>query len=98
MAALLAAGSTLAVANVVLMVAALAGHRPLRVAGAWGLAVLAGAVAAVVLDRVVAGAPDGRSSSSSSEVVATAALAVVAWRLAQARPAGLTATSSTDEP
>ena len=47
-AALLAAGSTIAVTNVVLMVAALAGHRPLRVAVAWVAAVLVGAVAVVV--------------------------------------------------
>jgi hypothetical protein len=43
-AGLIATGCALALVNVVLMVAALALDRPGRVAGAWGLAVLAGAV------------------------------------------------------
>ena len=76
-AAVLAAGCTLAVANVVLMVAALAGHRPLHVAVAWAAAVLVGAVAAVVL----AGSSAVTRTSGiflAVEVVATVALAVVA--------------------
>jgi hypothetical protein len=78
-AAVIAAGCTLAVANVVVMVAALAGDRPLRVAGAWGVAVVAGAVAAVVL---AGSAPVPRTASVFlvTEVVATLALAVVARR------------------
>ena len=43
-AGLIATGCALALVNVVLMVAALALDRPGRVAGAWGLAVLAGAM------------------------------------------------------
>ncbi len=78
-AAVLAAGSTLAVANVVMVVAALAGHRPLLVAAAWAGAVLVGVVTALVLsgeDPVV------RTSAVflATEVAATVALAVVAWR------------------
>ena len=86
-AAVLAAGSTLAVANVLLMVAALAGERPLRVGVAWTAAVLVGAVAAVVL----AGSSAVTRTSVAFlvvEVVATAALGVVAWgslRLGRAR-------------
>ncbi len=77
-AGVLAAGSTLAVANVVLMVGALAGHRPLRVGVAWGAAVVVGAVAALVLTGSSAVA---RTSASFLvvEVAATATLAVVAW-------------------
>jgi hypothetical protein len=77
-AAVLAAGSTLAVANVVLMVAALAGHRPLRVATAWAGAVLVGLAAALLLS-----AQDAVARTSAvflaTEVAATLALAVVAW-------------------
>ena len=83
-AALVAAGCTLAVANVVLMVAALAGHRPLRVTAAWGVALVAGAVAVVVL----AGAAAVERTSTVfllTEVVATGALA-----LAAVKPAGAT--------
>ncbi|MBL0748389.1 hypothetical protein [Nocardioides baculatus] len=78
-AAVIAAGCTLAVANVVVMVAALAGDRPLRVAGAWGVAVVAGAVACVVL---AGSAPVPRTACVFlvTEVVATLALAVVARR------------------
>ncbi|RYC07132.1 lipopolysaccharide biosynthesis protein [Nocardioides zhouii] len=77
-AAVLAAGSTLAVANVVLMVAALAGDRPLRVAFAWAAAVGVGAIALVLL----AGSSAVTRTSVTflaAEVAATVALAVVAW-------------------
>lgn len=76
-AAVVAAGCTLAVANVVLMVAALAGERPLRVVAAWTVAVAAGAVVVVSL---AATSPVLRTSVVFlvTEVVATAALAVVA--------------------
>ncbi|HEV2797253.1 MAG TPA: hypothetical protein VGV65_06495, partial [Nocardioides sp.] len=88
-AAVLAAGSTLAVANVVLMVAALAGHHPLRVVIAWVGAVLVGVAAALVLSAQGAVA---RTSAVflTVEVAATVALAVVAWgslRLGGARRA-----------
>ena len=77
-AAVVAAGCTLAVANVVLMVAALAGHGPLRVTGAWALAIVAGAVAVVVL---TASPPVNRTTTAFlvTEVVAAAALALAAW-------------------
>jgi hypothetical protein len=77
-AALVAAGCTLAVANVVLMVAALAGHRPLRVTAAWAVALVAGTVAVVVL----AGAAAVERTSTVfllTEVFATGALALAAW-------------------
>ncbi|MBI4901471.1 MAG: hypothetical protein HY829_13480 [Actinobacteria bacterium] len=78
-AALVAAGCTLAVANVVLMVAALAGDRPLRVAGAWAVAVGTGAVAMVAFAGL---SPVPRTAAVFlvTEVVAALALAVVAWR------------------
>ena len=77
-AAVLAAGSTLAVANVVLMVAALAGDQPLRVALAWAAAVAVGAAAMAVLTGSSAVT---RTSVTflAVEVAATVALAVVAW-------------------
>lgn len=77
-AAVLAAGSTLAVANVVLMVAALAGDRPLRVALAWTAAVAVGAVA---LAALTGSSALTRTSATflAVEVAATVALAVVAW-------------------
>jgi len=78
-AAVLATGCTLAVANLVLMVGALAHDRPAAVAAAWGVAVLAGAVGVVAL----AGAtPFGTSAGGFlvAEVAATGALAVVAAR------------------
>ena len=77
-AAVLAAGSTTAVANVVVMVAALAGHRPLRVAAAWAGAIVVGAVVALVMsgdDAVTRTA----AVFLATEVAATVALAVVAW-------------------
>jgi len=76
-AAVVAAGSTLAVANVVLMVAALVGERPLRVVGAWAVAVLAGAVAAVALAGL---APVPRTAAVflAAEAVAAVALTLVA--------------------
>jgi hypothetical protein len=87
-AALVASGCTLAVANVVLMVAALAGHGPLRVAGAWALALVAGAVGVVAL---AASPPVTRTTTAFlvTEVVATAGLALAAWtslRLGSVRP------------
>ena len=77
-AAVVAAGCTLAVANVVLMVAALAGHRPLRVTAAWAVAIAAGAGVVAVL---VASPADTRTTTAFlvTEAVATAALAVAAW-------------------
>jgi O-antigen/teichoic acid export membrane protein len=77
-AAVVAAGCTLAVANVVLMVAALAGHGPLRVTAAWAVALAAGAVAVVLL---AATSPVLRTSLVFlvTEVVAIAALALAAW-------------------
>ncbi|MCF6379262.1 hypothetical protein L2K70_16750 [Nocardioides KLBMP 9356] len=99
-AGVIASACTLAVANVVVMVAALAGDRPLRVVGAWAAAVLAGAIAVVVL---AGWAPVARTATAFlvTEAAATLALAVVArgsLRLGQAGRSGLTATSSTDEP
>ena len=78
-AAVVAAGCTLAVANVVLMVAALAGDRPLRVAGAWAAAVGAGAAATLVLAGL---SPVPRTAAVFlvTEVVAALVLAIVAWR------------------
>lgn len=78
-AAMVAAGCTLAVANVVLMVAALAGDRPLRVAGAWAAAVGTGAAATVALAGL---SPVPRTAAVFLviEVAAALALAVVAWR------------------
>ena len=78
-AAVVAAGCTLAVANVVVMVAALAGEHPLRATGAWAAAVVAGAAAALVLAGL---APVERTAIVflTTELVATLALAVVARR------------------
>jgi O-antigen/teichoic acid export membrane protein len=72
-----AAGCALALVNVVLMVAALALERPGRVAGAWGLAVVAGAVVVLVLRPFL---PVERVAFAflASEVVATVLLAVAA--------------------
>ncbi len=78
-AAMVSAGSTLAVANVVLMVAALVGERPFRVVWAWALAVLAGAVAAVALAGL-AQVPRTAAVFLAAETVATVALTVVAYR------------------
>ena len=76
-AAVVATGCALALVNVVVMVGALAQDRPTRVAGAWGLALVAGAAALLALggvppvDRVV-------GAFLLTEVVATVALAVSA--------------------
>jgi O-antigen/teichoic acid export membrane protein len=76
LAAVLAAGCTLAVANVVLMVTALAGDRPLHVGAAWAGAVLVGAVAVVALGDV---AVVSRTATAFlvTEVAAAAALVIV---------------------
>ena len=76
-ATLIAAGCALALVNVVLMVGALALDRPGRVAGAWGLAVLAGGV---VLLLTTALAPSERVALAflASEVAATVLLALAA--------------------
>lgn len=83
-AAVLAAGCTLAVANVVLMVTALAGDRPLHVGMAWGVAVLAGAVAVVALGGMSV-VPRTATVFLVAEVAAAAALAVVVRRALSAR-------------
>jgi O-antigen/teichoic acid export membrane protein len=78
-AALLAAGSTVAVANLVLMVVSLAQDRPVAVARSWAAAVVAGAVALLVLHG--AGAVDATVAAFlTAEVAALAALALVAGR------------------
>ena len=79
LAAVLAIGCTLAVANLALMVSALAQNRSSAVAAAWGLAVLVGAGGVVALaNRSPAGAASG--GFLVAEVAATAALAFVAVR------------------
>lgn len=77
-AGVIATGCALALVNVVLMVAALALDRPGRVAGAWGLAVLAGAV--VLLSTTFWLQPVGRVAVAfvAAEVAATVLLAVAA--------------------
>lgn len=78
-AAVLAAGCTLAITNLVLMLAALAQERAAAAAGAWGVAVLVGAAGVVALNGL---SPAGRSSGGFllAEVAATGALALVAAR------------------
>ncbi|MCP3424249.1 hypothetical protein [Nocardioides pinisoli] len=79
-AGVIAAGCAVALVNVVLMVGALALDRPGRVAGAWGLAVVAGAAvllsstALVPVERVAA-------AFLVAEVAATVLLGVVASRV-----------------
>lgn len=77
--AVLATGCTLAIANLVLMVSALAQDRPAVVAGAWGVGVLVGAGGVVALSGL---SPADMSSGGFlvAEVAATAALAVMAVR------------------
>ena len=77
--AVLAVGCTIAVANLALMVSALAQDRPAGVAGAWGLAVLVGAVGVVVLSSE---SPAVRSSAGFvvAEVAATVVLGILAVR------------------
>jgi hypothetical protein len=75
-AAVVAAGCALALVNVVLMVGALALDRPGRVAGAWGLAVVAGAP--VLLLTAVGPVERVAYAFLTAEVVATALLAVAA--------------------
>jgi hypothetical protein len=78
-AVVLAVGCTLAVTNLVLMVSTLARGRPAAAAGAWGAAVVVGAIAVVALS----GASSFGTSSGGflvAEVAATCALAVVAGR------------------
>ena len=76
-AGVIAAGCALALVNVVLMVGALALERPGRVAGAWGLAVLAGAV---VLLATTAFDPVERVALAfvATEVAATVLLSATA--------------------
>ena len=75
-AAVVAAGCALALVNVVLMVGALALERPGRVAGAWGLAVVAGAT--VLLLTAIGPLERVAYAFLTAEVVATALLAVAA--------------------
>ena len=75
-AAVIAAGCTLAVANVVLMVTALAGDRPLQVVAAWGAAVVVGAVAVVALAGLAV-VPRTATAFLVTEVAAAVALAWV---------------------
>jgi O-antigen/teichoic acid export membrane protein len=76
-AGVIATGCALALVNVVLMVAALALDRPGRVAGAWGLAVVAGAVVLVPTTWLL---PVERVAFAfvAAEVAATLLLAVAA--------------------
>ena len=76
-AGVIATGCALALVNVVLMVGALALDRPGRVAGAWGLAVLAGAVVLLPTTWLL---PVERVAFAfvASEVAATVLLAVAA--------------------
>jgi O-antigen/teichoic acid export membrane protein len=78
-AAVLAVGCTVAVANLALMVSALAQDRPAGVAGAWGVAVLVGAGGVVALSSR---SPVARSAGGFllAEVAATVVLAVLAAR------------------
>lgn len=78
-AAVLAVGCTVAVANLVLMVTALAQDRPAGVAGAWAVAVLVAAGAVVALSSQ---SPSVRTSGGFlvAEVVATVVLVVAAVR------------------
>ena len=78
-AAVLATGCTLAVANLVLMVGALARGRSTQVAAAWGVAILAGAGAIVGLNAL---SPTATSSGAFlvAELAATATLAGVVVR------------------
>lgn len=78
-AAVVAAGCTLAVANVVLVVTALARDRPIAVTLAWGVAIVAGALVAVLPSATE---PVTRTCAAFlvAEVVAAAALAVVVRR------------------
>jgi hypothetical protein len=83
-AAVIAAGCTLAVANVVLMVTALAGDRPLHVGAAWGIAVLVGAVAVLTLGGLSV-VPRTAAVFLVTEVAAAAALAWVVRRALRLR-------------
>lgn len=78
-AGVLAVGCTVAIVNLVLMVGALAHDRPAGVAGAWGVAVLAGAGSVAALGHL---SPVDRSMTAFvvAELVATAALGGVAVR------------------
>lgn len=79
----LATGCTLALANLVLMVGALAQDRPGSVVAAWGVAVLVGAGAVVALAGL---SPSGRTTGGFlvAELAGTLALAVVTVRPAAA--------------
>ncbi len=83
-AGVIATGCALALVNVVLMVAALALDRPGRVAGAWGLAVLAGAVVLVPTTWLL---PVERVAFAfvAAEVAATVLLAGAASSVLRAR-------------
>ena len=76
---MLAIGCTAAVANLALMVSALAQDRPAGVAGAWGVAVLVGAGGVVALSSR---SPVARSAGGflAAELAATLVLAVLAVR------------------
>jgi len=79
----LAAGCTLAIANLVLMVLSLAQDRPAAVARAWALATAAGAVGFVVL---TGGAPVTTTIGAFlvAETAALVTLSVVAVRVTRA--------------
>jgi O-antigen/teichoic acid export membrane protein len=84
-AAVVAAGCALALVNVVLMVGALALERPGRVAGAWGLAVVAGAT--VLLLTAIEPVERVAYAFLTAEVVATVLLAVAASSVLRGTPA-----------
>jgi hypothetical protein len=92
-AALVATGCALAVVNVVLMVGALALDRPGRVAGGWGLAVVAGAVA--LLPSAYGAVVRVALAFATAEVVATVLLAVVAHAALRTGRSGGTSTAGT---
>jgi O-antigen/teichoic acid export membrane protein len=84
-AAVVAAGCALALVNVVLMVGGLARARPGRVAGAWGLAVVAGAT--VLLLTAIEPVERVAYAFLTAEVVATVLLAVAASSVLRGTPA-----------
>ncbi|WP_416957496.1 hypothetical protein ACNKF0_08635 [Nocardioides sp. T5] len=83
-AAVIATGCALALVNVVLMVGALALDRPARVAGAWALAVLVGAVVLVATSSLL---PVERVAFAfvASEAAATVLLALAASTVLRSR-------------
>jgi O-antigen/teichoic acid export membrane protein len=88
-AGVVAAGCALALVNVVLMVGALALDRPGRVAGAWGLAVAAGAL--VLVPTAFGAAERVALAFLAAEVVATVLLALAASSVLRHERAGTAA-------